>query len=189
MTKFIYPLLLMIALLAGVREEAKADACSDCQTQKRISCSTKCDNAPDRTTYDGCVQACVKPACQKKCQGTSYSTSNSLDSAQEKCQKCLNRILAEGCPDICDRASPHYEKCRKSCAKQKCANQCTLPDAGFSKSAPRPKYACDQCKVSADPYCRSTCGSGEPGSEACTFHCIAETCKQSCSEEFDGLED
>lgn len=168
---------------------ARADACSDCRAEKRISCSNRCDSSPDRKQYDNCIKDCVIPLCDVKCKA-SPNPDNSFESPQEKCRSCLMKKLAEGCPDKCDRASPGYERCRKSCAKQRCAQQCSLPDAGFHDAPAPAKYACEQCKTSADMTCRasSACKPGHPGSIACQFHCVAEACKSICNEEAQELE-
>ena len=175
----------MLSLVSPV----KADPCSDCRTQKRVTCSSKCDSAPDRIQYDKCVKDCVNPACAPKCVPGSEG-GETLESAEEVCRSCLMKKLAEGCPDRCDRASPRYESCRKTCAKQRCAKQCSLPDAGFHNAPPPPKYACEQCKASAELTCRASqsCRPGEPGSVACEFHCVAQTCKKVCDEESEQLE-
>ena len=170
---------------------ARADSCTDCQTQKRVTCSTKCDSAPDRLQYDKCVKECVVPACAPKCAKTPGENRTSLEVSEESCRACLNQQLAGGCYDKCDRMSPLYDRCRKTCAKQKCSRQCALPDAGFENRPPRPKYACQQCKMSAELTCRGNmaCGQGEPGSVACQFHCVAKTCEKICDEEAADLEE
>lgn len=184
-------ILLNLILLLTYSTSAMADACSDCQTQKRVSCSSKCDSAPDRLQYDKCVKECVQPACQAKCAVGPGETRISSEVSEESCRSCLNKRLAEGCPDRCEKGSPSYDRCRKTCAKQRCAQQCALPDAGFQKRAPLPKYACEQCKMNAELVCKGStaCGQGEPGSIACQFHCVAKTCEKVCNEEAAEMED
>lgn len=184
------PILLFLVLLflgTFVRAtDAQADQCSQCQTDKKITCSNRCENSTDRIQYDSCVSNCLTRSCSKQCRTVRTDDGKRPgNTPQNSCQTCLYKQLQLGCTDKCDMTSPRYDHCRKSCAKQKCTKECSLPDAGFETNPPLPKHACDQCKVSAEYACRAnpSCRPGEPGAIACQFHCVAKTCEQVCSQE------
>ena len=192
----------LLLLLAGMSAASHAHAqvpgqCRQCQTNSSSSCASSCKRkTPVKHQQRACYEACLRRVCggicraEKKRQkeiseaGGSRPESAAADfySSSETCEQCQERNFAGPCVEICaNTAVP--SRCKKSCAKRRCAKNCQLPAAGREKQKVEPsKKDCLACENSAAQRCDDPCGDkSRPGYKSCVVSCISQRCLKTCN--------